>query len=216
MPPAAIQSFLRFPLGPIMGSDGNIRVLRELFLHGGELSAPTIAARIRVSRQHVLRVLNALVALHVVEAVGVGGHPSYRVRMGHPLHDAIEALFDAERSIFEQVSDGILQATAVDPEPISVWLYGSVARAEDTAASDVDVAVVVQANELDRVADEIRSKLLRVEDSLGIAISLVAIDLDDISRLSDGDPWWDDLVRDAIVLSGPDPRRLAARQQEPK
>lgn len=206
--PTARQSVLRFPATSLLGGEANVRVLRELVRHGAELSAPTIAKRAGLSRQHVLRIVNALAEAGAVERVGVGGHPSYRIRRGHPLHGGLEAIFRAEAERFSAVEDAIRSAAAGAE---AVWLYGSVARGDDSAGSDVDVAVVIDAPDVEDVVDGIRARLREREDALGISVSIVGIGPADVVRLSGGDPWWSSLVREAIPLAGPDPERLAAR-----
>ena len=209
-PPKAAQGALRFPLTVILGSEANVRVLRELFHHGGELSAPAIARRVGLSRQHVHRILGALTELKVVDRVGVGGHPSYRARESFPLHGILEELFRAEKERYQAIIRGVLEAVQ-DKPVVAVWLYGSVARGEDTARSDVDVALVVEDADVDRITDAVRERLRPAEESLGINVSVVGMDPDDVLRLSAGDPWWDNVVRDAVALAGPDPERLAGR-----
>jgi predicted nucleotidyltransferase len=210
-PPKAAQSVLRFPLTGLLGSEANVRVLREMFQHGGELSVPTLAARAGVSRQHVNRIIGGLAKLRVVETVGVGGHPLYRVRKVFPLYATLDEIFRAEKGWYDSVVDAIQAAAASSPEVVAVWLYGSVARGEDTPQSDVDVALVVDHPEIDRVADAVRERLRAAEESLGIDVSVVAIGTSDVLRLSAGDPWWQNVVRDAVTLLGPDPERLAGR-----
>ncbi|MEX2608841.1 MAG: nucleotidyltransferase domain-containing protein [Gemmatimonadota bacterium] len=214
-PPSTSQSALRFPLSAIFSSEGNVRVLRELFRHGGELSAPSIAKRVGLSRQHTTRILRGLAALEVVESVGVGGHPSHRARRIHPLYAVLDGLFHVEAQRFGEIADAIRTAARADPPPEAVWLYGSVARREDTPGSDVDVAVVIPGGDMavDRAADEIRERLARSEETLGFSASVVAISLDDVLRLSAGDSWWTNVTREAIALDGPDPAQLAAHMR---
>ncbi len=211
MPRASKQSTLRFPLSAIFSSEANVRLLREMFRHGGELSAPEIGKRAGVSRQHVLRTLHGLGELGIVEAVGVSGHPSYRVRAAYPLHDVIAALFLTEEERFSAVREAIRTAAGTDPVPEAIWIYGSVARKEDTPGSDLDVAVVLPDDLVEHATGEMRERLWPAEESLGFSASIVGISPQDVLRLSTGDPWWTTLARDAMVLAGPDPERLAAR-----
>lgn len=210
-PPIAQQSVLRFPLSAIFATEGNVRVLREMLSHGSELSAPAIAERVGLSRQHVLRIVSGLADLGIIEAVGVGRHPTYRGHRAHPLYDSIVKLFRAEEERFRRVRDAILAATTTEPLVESVWLYGSVARGEDRVRSDVDVAVVIGAEDIDRVTDEIRNRLRAAEEALGFNTSIVGLGPADVLRLRVGDPWWAAVTRDAITIHGPTPERLATR-----
>jgi predicted nucleotidyltransferase len=210
-PPKAVQGVLRFPLTAVFSGEANVRVLRVMFQHGGELTAPTIAERAGVSRQHVNRILGGLAELRIVERVGVGGHPSYRVRKASPLYPVLEELFRAEWERYEAITKAILDAAKSSPSVVAVWMYGSVARGEDTARSDMDVAMVVDGLDIDHETQAVRERLWPAEERLGIAVSIVSISPDDVLRLSAGDPWWDNVVRDAVTLHGPDPERLAGR-----
>lgn len=188
-----------------------MRVLREMFAHGGELSAPWIAKRVGLSRQHVSRLIGGLAEVGIVEAVGLGGHLSYRVRQMHPLHQGIDWLFRAEAERFQGIQESIRRATNLDPRPAAVWLYGSVARGQDGARSDVDVAVVTEDEAVERVTEVVRERLRASEEALDFRASVVGISPADVLRLSAGDPWWITVKRGAIALSGPGPERLEAQ-----
>jgi predicted nucleotidyltransferase len=210
-PPSTHQSALRYPLSSILSSEGNVRVLRELFRHGAELNPPQIASRAGLSPQHVRQILPALRSLGVIEVVGQGRYPSYRGRAGHPMHAALDTLFRLEEDRFDQVLEAVRKAVSSDQErPLAVWLYGSAARGEDVVGSDVDVAVVLDPPDLEQAVAGIRERLDQVEERLGVSFSVVGLDPEDVSRLSTGDPWWESVRADAIPLLGPDPKRLAA------
>lgn len=210
--PATPQSVARYPLNAILAAEGNVRVLRELFRHGGELAAPAIASRVRMSAQQVRQILVLLQDLGIVEGVGTGRYFSYRVRRSHPLFPALDTLFQAEEERFARLLDAIRDAAfSGSPSPHAVWLYGSVARGEDTAHSDVDVAVVVEEADLDTVLGTFREGLHESEEKLDAHVSVVGISPDDVRRLSTGDPWWVSVTEDALTLFGPDPEVLARR-----
>lgn len=211
-PPATHQSFLRYPLSLILASEGNVRVLRELLRHGGELNSPTIAKRTGVSPQHVRHVLGGMVATGVVEEVGQGRYRSYRGNVEHPLHPILSELFRQEEIRFDEVLAAIRAAVAADSEGVlSVWLYGSVARGEDVVGSDVDVAVVVSDGEVEALVSRVRDRLREAESRLDVRFSVVGLDAADVLRLADGDPWWMSMRTDALTLIGADPSRLATQ-----
>lgn len=92
----------------------------------------------------------------------------------------------------------------------AAWLYGSVAREEDTPHSDLDIALLVSSR---HVADQVREDLMPLEDEQQLRISLTALTPKELDALPDDDRWWSDVVRDAKVLKGSAPaaakRRLA-------
>ncbi len=146
----------------------------------------------------------------VVDILGSGRSRLFRVAPGHPLVEALAALFAAERGWYDQLLGAI--TTATDHSQVcAVWLFGSVARHEDTADSDIDIAVVVDsdAEHVDTVSDIIRDRLAEQERQMKFVGSIVAMSPADVQRLAaDGAPLWSDLVRDARVLRGLSPKHL--------
>lgn len=210
-PPSMPQSTLRRPLNAILGSEGHVRVLRELARHGGELGAADTAARAGLSPQHVRGVLAHLVGLTLVDELGSGRTRLYRLRTTHPLAGPIEALFEAEERRFAALLGAVREAAgAVRPHPAAVWLYGSVARGEDSPASDVDVVVLAEAQLVGAVVGQMRELLRPTADDLGVVLALVGAAPADVRRAEAGDPWWAGVARDAIPIAGPGPKALLA------
>jgi predicted nucleotidyltransferase len=207
------QSALRYPLTGILGADANVRVLRELAGHGGELAAPALVVRSGLAQSSVRTALIALEVLRIVDVLGSGRARLFRLRRGHPLAAVLGALFRAEDERFEAVIDAIhAAAERCGAGIVAVWLYGSVARGKDRAASDVDIAVVADAKALPRIEEAMREELRGAEDALAFTASVVAVDADDVVRLSDGnDPWWAALVRDGMPVIGEPPDRVVAQ-----
>src|SRR3546814_6018960 len=86
------QSYLRYPLSMMLSSPGQVRILRELFRHGGELSSSTLAERIKGSRTGVYRTLAGLEAQRILEAIGSGHSRLLKANVDHPLAPALDAL----------------------------------------------------------------------------------------------------------------------------
>jgi predicted nucleotidyltransferase len=205
------QSHLRYPLNAILGSEGRVRVLRELFRHGGELSSPDLAMRTKISRQHVRRALLDLEPAGIVEQVGSGKSVLWRARRAHPLAEPLDAMFRAEDKRHQEMLAAISGAAAEEAAIQAAWLYGSYARGEDKEASDLDIAVVVSAATSDGVVSRFRERLHAAADGLGFKPSVVEISPDDVLRLAQGDPWWVGVERDSMALKGGNPRTFAAK-----
>lgn len=201
------ESVLRHPLTMILGARANVRVLRALFGHGGELAAPALVRQTGLAQSSVREALMGLEALGIVRALGQGRVRLYRIERAHPLAAPLEALFQAEEERYQAILEAIRSAAReFGDDVLAAWLYGSVARSEDGPASDIDVAVVIKADEVSRVADGIRDRLMDAEDRLLFHLSVVPVDEDDIRRLDrEADPWWRDIQRDGIALVGPRP-----------
>lgn len=201
------DSALWHPLTTILGAKANVRVLRALFGHGAELAAPALVRQTGLAQSSVREALIGLELLGIVRALGQGRVRLYRIERAHPLAAPLEALFQAEEERYQAITEAIRNAVREFGDCVlAAWLYGSVARGEDGPTSDVDIAVVIKADEVSRVADGIRERLMDAEDRLLFHPSIVPIDEDDVRRLDrEADPWWRDILRDGIALIGPRP-----------
>jgi predicted nucleotidyltransferase len=101
-------------------------------------------------------------------------------------------------------------ARGCGPRVVAVWLYGSVARGEDRSRSDLDVAIVADADALPSALEAVRDALHLAGRKLRFEPSVVGLEPSDVARLArERDPWWIAVARDAIVLLGPRPDALA-------
>ncbi|WP_181176922.1 winged helix-turn-helix domain-containing protein [Mesorhizobium sp. B2-6-4] len=126
------QSALRYPLTIILGTDANVRLLRELSGHGGLLSSPLLADRSGLARASVWSALGTLEGIGIVSSEGTGRTRLYRFNDKHPLAATLEALFEQEALRHSNIRDVIADVvSAVRPNVLAAWIYGSVASGED-------------------------------------------------------------------------------------
>lgn len=208
---SAAQSHVRNPLTTILGSAGNVRVLRALVADGAPQSAPHLARVAGLSAQGVRLVLDTLASQQLVKVHGSGRALLYTLNRSHPFASALAALFQEEQQRWERLFATIRDKLAKRGTAVrAAWLYGSVAREEDTPQSDLDIALLVSSS---RVADQIREDLMPLEDEQQVRISVTALTPKELDALPDDDRWWSEVVRDAKVLKGSAPaaakRRLA-------
>lgn len=207
------QSALASPLNSVFGTQANVRVLRVLARHGGALSAPTVARQAELSAAVARTALGDLTRIGVAASVGQGRAVSYRIDAMHPLAPAIEQLFQAETARRDGVFDGLRAAAlALRPEPLGLWVYGSVARGEDTATSDVDVALcVANPSVLDVQTEELREAAAEIGERQRVAISVISFTAGDATRLAHEDaPIWRGIVQDGFPLAGRSPEAVVA------
>lgn len=204
------QSALRYPLTAAIGSNAALRVARALFLHGGEMSAPSVIRFTRLSKAGVSQALNTLAKLDVIEELGTARSLLYRVNKAHPLFKPLAELFNAESARAKDIQDAI--RSAADREGIiAAWIYGSVARNEDSPDSDLDIVIVARERLSPMVEEAVRENLRDAGEKLVFRPSVIMLDLEDARRLArEQDPWWASLVKDAIVLEGERPEWLGS------
>ena len=148
----------------------------------------------------------------VVEELGSGRSILYQVDQRHPLTPALALLFRVEEERTQAVLDAVTSAVQL-PEIMGAWIYGSFARGQDQAGSDLDIAVLTGQRDLS-VIDRVRTTLDAAADKLRFAPSVVGIDLTDVDRMSRGDPWWNNLVKEALVIKGGRPETLTPARRE--
>ena len=210
--PSQAQSHIRYPLTAILGSAGNVRVLRALAADRSPQSAPQLAGLAGLSPPGVRLVLDTLAQQQLVKVHGSGRTQLYALNDTHPLASALATLFLEEQQRWEQLLGTVRELLAKHGTAVrAAWLYGSVARGEDTARSDLDIALLVSSH---KVGDEIREQLMSLEDEQQLRISITALTPKDLAALPDDDRWWSDVVRDARVLKGQAP--AAAKRQVDK
>jgi predicted nucleotidyltransferase len=210
MKPAA-QSFLRFPLNLVFDSPANVRVLRALARHGGMLSASALAEATNLTKPSVLSALGQLAKTGPVEVLGSDRQRLYRFDENGPLGAALVALFAAENQSYRNVLETI-RNSAEELGAEAAWVYGSVANGQDGPGSDIDIAVVGATGAAAALAKALRDRLVDAPGAPRSTVSVIGVDARDIARLErDGDPWWLDLKRDAMVVLGPAPDAYIGR-----
>lgn len=204
------QSAIRFPLSSVFGTEANVRVLRELSRHGGQLDASTLVKRTKLTLPSVLSAISTLVEFGILDEVGSGRSRLFSMNRISPFNISIVSLFDAEESRFKGVIEAVREcAASLGNKVIAAWIYGSVARGEDRAESDLDVLLIAHEEEVASVQSWSVDFLLAKGEALLFSPSVNTLSLADIRRLMENnDPMWKAFVNDALVLSGPRPTSI--------
>lgn len=212
---SAPQSSQRYPLTQVLGTEANVRLLRVLSLHGGQLSAPSLVSRTALAKGSVRTGLNVLRGLGVVTVKGTGHAQLYSLRPDHPLHAPIEALFEAELARFRAIYEAIRQAAeSCKPSLIAAYLYGSVARGQDRPDSDLDILIIMEAEDcVSIVTHAMREALREPGERIGFLPSVIGLSLDDITRcMRDAQSSWRGALQGVVIVTGKDPIGLARSQ----
>ncbi len=204
-----VQSHVRYPLTSILGSAGNVRVLRALVAHRAPRSAPQLSGATGLTPQGARLVLDTLARQRLVGVHGSGRARLYSLDPSHALAPALAALFEGEERHWAALLVSIRETLGSrGPGVAAAWLYGSVARGEDAPGSDLDIALLVRSQ---AVADQVREDLMPLEDEQRLRISLTAVTPKELASLAQDDPWWSDVVRDGRVLKGSAPEQARRR-----
>jgi len=125
-------------LDEALGGTPHVRILRYLCGTGGEHTGRAIGRAVQLSHPAVHRALRTMAERGMVQAVQHGRAIAYRLNEDHWLvRTGIRPLFDAEGGFLATVGEAVRTAAGVPVR--SVLLFGSMARAEADAASDIDL-----------------------------------------------------------------------------
>ncbi|WP_058727020.1 nucleotidyltransferase domain-containing protein [Curtobacterium luteum] len=140
------------PLASIL-ADSQADALRVLARTDVGLTGRQIA-RLSGTAQHTTtkRGLDKLERIGLVSVTRGLQHSEYRANRDHVLWPAVQAGLDAQDELSSRIASFVARRV---PDAISAAVFGSVARGEATAASDVDIVLVTEAGGAEDVAVEL-------------------------------------------------------------
>ncbi|MHB8894546.1 MAG: nucleotidyltransferase domain-containing protein [Candidatus Geothermincolia bacterium] len=132
------------PLDDVLGNKNHIRVLRHLILFPSPvITGRGIAREIGMSHVSCIRSLNELEAIGALVRRSIGTSSTYEIPADSILlSKMLKPLFVRESGLLDGLVGCLLEG--IEQAVLSVYLYGSVARSEETATSDVDLLVVLK------------------------------------------------------------------------
>ena len=184
----------------IPGAQG--RVLEVLAATTAELNLRTLARLSGVSVAQASRVLPGLVDLGLVERREVPPSSQFLLVRSHVAAGPILALANARESVCVEL--GRL-AKLLPIRPLSVIVFGSLARGEADVESDVDMVVVRPRGVSDDDAWGISVERWRVavHRLTGNAVEILEVAADEMAtRLASRSQVWRDIRRDGRVVFG--------------
>lgn len=134
---------VRNPLDDIFGNRNNVRILRHMTLYPSPvITGRGLAKELGMSHATCIRSLNALVDTGIITRRTIGKSNVYEL----PVDSAVYAsmllpAFEAEKNLL----NGLLEMLMKDikGKVRAAYLFGSVARGEDTAESDIDILLIL-------------------------------------------------------------------------
>lgn len=199
----------------LLGSRSRISVLRVLLGVSVPLNASQIAARAKLSHVAAASVLSDFASMGVVLSSPAGRATVHWLnRESVYVQNMLEPLFQAERNVPEDVVDDL--AWAFQDETISVVLFGSYARGDQTPGSDVDVALVAaDPDKKSALESLIAAHASEFRGRFGASLSALTYSSEEAEALWDTSPnLAHSLCRDGIVVSGSSPWEWSDRAEE--
>lgn len=157
----------------------------------------------RASAAGVKRAIRPLVAAGLVKLVPAGRAYLYSLNRAHVAYPVIVQLAELRNELYRRIGDAVSQWSVT---PLYAGVYGSTARGQATASSDVDLLLVRPAGiAIDDPdwARQVADLSDAVTDWSGNQSDVLEYDLAELCRLRDeGDPSLVSLERDSVVLYG--------------
>ena len=185
----------------IPGAQG--RVLATLAETTAELNLRTLARLSRVSVAQASRVLPGLVELGLVERREVPPSSQFRLVRAHVAARAVLELAAARATVLADIGH---KAAGLDVPPSSVIVFGSFARGEARADSDLD-AVFVRPDGIDEDDDlwvsGVEHWRTTVRALTGNPVEVLEVAMSEVGpRLGSTQSVWKDVRRDGRVVHG--------------
>lgn len=124
----------------------HVRVFKTLQQHSEGLTGRALGTLVGTSAFKINGVLRALAAHGVLTQTVVGNAHLYRLNEHHILvREVINYLIDYENNLLSNLGKAVMEKLA--PSPLSIILYGSIARGDESPSSDVDLMLVYKDEE---------------------------------------------------------------------
>lgn len=207
------MDFVR-PVEAVLGGARG-RLLSVLANVTAPLTLRRLASLAGVSPAQASRVMPRLVELGIVDRSEVPPASQFVLVRGNVAARAILALVGAHPEALKQIGEA---AVAISPAPISVIVFGSFARREADAASDIDIVVVrgddVDADD-DGWSDSLEAWRRHVRLLAGNDVELIDAAASEVSRKLRGrSELWRQIKQDGIVMFGAGIDALAERAED--
>jgi predicted nucleotidyltransferase len=193
--------FVRPVQSLIPGAQG--RILDVLARTTAELNLGTVARLAGVSPAQASRVLPRLLALGIVDRRDVPPSALYRLVRENLMAQAVVDLVDVRERTIERLR---VLAGAIRPAAVSIVLFGSLARGEADADSDIDVLVVRRADideDDERWNESLGEWLIEAHRVAGNVVNHIEITSTELpAKLRSRAPLWRDVRRDGLVIAG--------------
>ena len=195
-------------LDRLLGTTTKVRLLRALLRLDSPVSGNEAKRLAGVrSADSMWSALDELSELGILSREQTRGSHLYRVNREHDLFAPLAAVFDAEASRVTRLRDWIRQtlaAAGLAHAVRSVILYGSNARGESGARSDVDLLVITrEVAEVAPAREALIAGAASLEHRTGLRISPYVLPRERVEeRYQDGDPLMETIAEEGRTLLG--------------
>lgn len=189
-------------LAEILSSRVRAEIFRLLFgAPGGELHTREIQRRAHLSLGTVQQELQKLKRLELIASSKDGNRVSYQANKVHPLYPEIHRLVLKTSGLVD-----VLGTALTDPKIEWAFVFGSIARGEGTAGSDIDLMIIGNLG-----LREVTGLLSGVADQIGLEVNPhVLRRAEFLKRKAAGEPFLMRVLAAPKVFAVGDPHEFDA------
>lgn len=188
-------------LDHLFSSQGTVKILRVLNNSVVGLTGRQIASLAGITHQAAHNSLSNLESLNLINRVIGGSSHLFTLNRDKFLTKQIIGLvFNAEEEFREKIYFNINKA--LSKQTVSLILFGSVARKEEEAQSDLDLCIVC-----DKEKNDLENHVSRLQDNLfkefGVTLAPFYISSQEFKKRSKTNkPPVNNIIKDGMVISG--------------
>jgi predicted nucleotidyltransferase/predicted transcriptional regulator len=196
------------PLDDLFDNPNNIKLLRHLTLYPSPvITGRGLARELGMSHVTCIRSLDRLTNMGIVDRRRVGKSSTYEIASGSVLcEDILKPAFEIESRLLSSLVDNMVKG--VKREIYSVYLFGSVARSEDTPSSDVDILILTESPGAKlKVHRAVESNKEAVYQKHRVGVTAMIYDLTEFNRMKKRkDPLINEVLKEGVLIMGKEVR----------
>ncbi|WKZ69162.1 MAG: nucleotidyltransferase domain-containing protein [Melioribacteraceae bacterium] len=194
-------------LNSIFSAPSAVSLLRELSIRNTGLTGRELARITNLTPQSAHNTLANLEALKIVNRITAGRSHYFTLNRNHYLNkQIIENLYSYEREYINAIFESIKKS--LGKWSISLIIFGSVARRDETVESDLDLCIVYKGKKA-LVEEKISSLRDKLFNEFGVNLAPFYITEREFkSRAKNIKPPIDNIIKEGNVISGKSINRI--------
>lgn len=192
---------IHYVLNQLFSSAASVSILRELVLRAKGTTGRELARASGLTHQAAHNTLSKLEALNIVHREHLGNAHYFIINKKHFItKNIIESIFQSEQKYSALLFDKIKKT--LGNYSVSIILFGSVARREETIESDLDICIIYSSNK--NLIEELISKLREeLYNEFGVTLAPYYITKSDfIKKYKANKAPVNEIVKEGKLISG--------------
>ncbi|MBI3617234.1 MAG: nucleotidyltransferase domain-containing protein [Candidatus Omnitrophica bacterium] len=192
------------PLNDIFGQYSKVKILRFLVQSQSQSNGREIAKNVGLSHVKAHTALKDLTRQGVVNMRSAGSSLVYWLNEDHFLvREIIRPAFEKEEGLFEYLCRLILKEIS-SPRPLSIILFGSFAKGNASADSDIDVVIIYPRSKNKTViSKELSEAEKKITSFFGNHLSCVPLVVEEFQKkLKKKDAFIGEIIRTGKIIYG--------------